>query len=280
MTVTPLQRFATWQLSTIARSCLVMVAAVVSMGVVLLVAIILAYLVPLPRSWDDLRFVVGLIVGVSIYVILWCSAGLLVVLARRRRLNAVISQFHVQFQSSMIGQRNQASVMIDGIEINVLIQKGPMLTLSVPIQSGVRAVINDLSKLQSSDQHWIQQWLEQTQVKDQIKQLLTVGSESEVRSILITPQTMMFRIYRFPLSSLTADTTQALVHNFVAIARAARQLPPSSTPVEVSPLDQLNDVAIYQPQKMILWFAIGFGALLLGSSLMVGLLVLVVAVLN
>lgn len=287
---TDLQRFGHWQLNGILRSCLITAVVAISMLFCIALAMVVAFLIPLPQAWDDWRGLIGFITGTLLNVFLALVTMVIVVVLRRKKLNTIFSVFNPKFKTSFLGQRYQTEVMVDGITMNVLLQQGPMLTISTPIETRVRATYGNKvfgqeltwEQLQhsSSDPNWITQFAEASPTRQAIITALTLQSAYEVRSLTILPNMIMLRLYRFPLTTLTSDMARQLLQSFVAVVQAAQSTPTTSQPMVDSKLERLNDIAIHQPYKIMIWVFVGVGLILFLSAMMVALLVVAAVVLS
>ncbi|MBI4407621.1 MAG: hypothetical protein HY565_03935 [Candidatus Kerfeldbacteria bacterium] len=277
------KRLVHWQLAGLGWSCLITVLATVSTGLAVIIGIVVAMFVPLPADLDDWRFVGGLIVGVLLNCLLLVAIAVVVVVMRQRKLNTILQVFNANFRSSFLGQRQQTEITVEGMPVNVLLQKGPMLTLSIPVHTGVKAGLRNLVygqlptweqlTVQSSDAVWLEQWSKPAQTRHHLLQLLQLQSQYEVRTVTVLPELLTVQLYRFPLSTLTADAAQQLVTATVALAKAAQAVTPSRTPVQMTALDKTAVIAMQNPSRLVGWVLLGLLAILIGGGMFVALLV-------
>lgn len=277
------ERFGRWQLYSILRSCAVLAVATFSTFLFIAASLIVAFIMPLPRHWEDLRFVLGLSSGVLLNVGLWFCIAVVVVVLRKRKLNRVMQVFQVDFRSSFFGQRYQTQVTVDGMEVNVLLQQGPMLTLTIPVTTHVRLSVRNLSanqpvtweqlQIQSSDAQWLKQWSALTTVHEIVLKLVTLGSTYEVRTISFTPESLQLQLYRFPLQTLTSTHAELLVKGLVILAKAAAATPAPATPVEQNSLERFANNTIYRPGKSALWVLLIVFVIILLAAIPAGFLV-------
>ncbi len=275
-------RVTKWQFTGLMRSCLLQLTAIFSMACCLLITVGLAYLLPFPRAWDDWRFIIGFISGVVCNLILWLVVANVVIFLRKRKLNTLFGQLQGTVQSYFFGQHYQAEIQVSNFPVHILLQKGPMLTLTIPLVTQVRATIQNkhskplttLAELatNSSDPQWLQDWMHLDQQPEQIMRVLTLGSSNEIRTVMITPEALLLRLYRFPLNQFTPETMRQLVEDFVAIAKAAQMIPHTQHPVETNALERMNSAMTRRAGKIMFWTILGtFGAVFLiaGTILLV-----------
>lgn len=254
-----IQRFGRWQLNGLLRGCAIQLVATIVVFSTITICIAFFYLIPVPRSWEDLRFVLGLSSGVILTIMISWMVLLLFTLWRRQKLNQLFSPYHAKFSIRFLGQRFQSKFIVAGRTVTVVLQRGPMLSITADVatqtrlslRNGELMELNNWEQLKqtAADPKWLKQWSDQPEVHQTVLRILSLGSPHEVRTLWFTPEKVWLQLYRFPMRTLTSPMVTEMVKQFATLLEAARSVSATDQPQEQNALERFADSTIDQPNK-------------------------------